>query len=60
MVDKSLSPNAENLSFAVQADAFLHETGWQFSGNGGQYLHQFIEAQAQKEKIAAENDAPER
>ena len=60
MVDKSLSPNAENLSFAVQADAFLHETGWQFSGNGGQYLHQFIEAQAQKEKIAAENAAPER
>jgi S1-C subfamily serine protease len=60
MVDKSLSPNAENLSFAVQADALLHETGWQFSGNGRQYLHQFVEAEAQKEKTAAENAVPER
>jgi hypothetical protein len=44
----------------VQADALLHETGWQFSGNGRQYLHQFVEAEAQKEKTAAENAVPER
>ncbi|HWZ82158.1 MAG TPA: serine protease [Terriglobales bacterium] len=58
MVDKGMNPNAENLSFAVQADALLHESGWQFSGNGGQYLREFIKAEAEKNKAAAEAGFP--
>jgi S1-C subfamily serine protease len=47
-MDKSIVPNAENLSFAVQADALLHETGWEFSAGGGQHLKDFVKAQADR------------
>jgi serine protease Do len=57
-MDKSVDPNAENLSFAVQAEALLHETGWQFSGNGRQYLREFIKAQAEKVTDAAKPAVP--
>jgi serine protease Do len=56
-MDKSLLPNAENLSFALQAEALLHESDWQFSGNGAQRLRDFIKAQPGKETAAAESAA---
>jgi S1-C subfamily serine protease len=31
MVDRAQSPNAENLNFAVRAEAFLNQTGWRLS-----------------------------
>lgn len=43
MVDKHGDPNAENLNFAVSADALLHDSGWEFSGFGKQRLIDFIE-----------------
>jgi S1-C subfamily serine protease len=52
-MDKSLLPNAENLSFALQAEALLHESDWQFSGDGARHLRDFIMAQSGKEPAAA-------
>jgi S1-C subfamily serine protease len=45
MVDRNSSPNAENLNFAVRADALLDQTGWAFSGQGQQYLKNFEQSQ---------------
>jgi S1-C subfamily serine protease len=50
MVDKHGDPNAENLNFAVRADALLHDTGWEFSGFGKRRLTDFIEQGEQLEK----------
>jgi S1-C subfamily serine protease len=45
MVDKNHSPNAENLNFAVRADALLDLSGWEFSGDGRRYLAAFQQSQ---------------
>jgi serine protease Do len=45
MVDKNNSPNAENLNFAVRADALLEMSGWTFSGDGRRYLAAFEQSQ---------------
>lgn len=45
MVDKNNSPNAENLNFAVRADALLDISGWTFSGEGRQRLTSFEQSQ---------------
>lgn len=45
MVDRSSSPNAENLNFAVRADALLDANGWNFYGRGRDYLMQFEQAE---------------
>jgi S1-C subfamily serine protease len=45
MVDKNHSPNAENLNFAVRADALLEMSGWTFSGEGRRYLDAFQKSQ---------------
>jgi S1-C subfamily serine protease len=45
MVDKNNSPNAENLNFAVRADALLDISGWNFSGEGRQRLTSFEQSQ---------------
>ena len=45
MVDKTMSPNAENLNFCVRADALLDVSGWNFEGKGKEYLTAFDEAQ---------------
>ena len=36
VIDKQISPNAENLNFAVRASALLRDSGWEFS-DGGQH-----------------------
>jgi len=41
MIDRSRSPNAEGLNFAVRADALLDPSGWTFSGDGQSYLAEF-------------------
>ena len=45
MVDKGSNPNAENLNFAVRADALLQPSGWTFVGDGGKRLGAFRSAQ---------------
>ncbi len=45
MVDKNHSPNAENLNFAVRADALLDVSGWTFSGDGRRHLEAFVQSQ---------------
>jgi S1-C subfamily serine protease len=42
--DRNRDANAENLSFAAKADAFLQDFDWTFRGNGRQWLNQYIEA----------------
>jgi S1-C subfamily serine protease len=44
MVDRNSSPNAENLNFAVRADAVLESAGWDFSHNGVKRLGEFVNA----------------
>jgi S1-C subfamily serine protease len=41
MVDKHGDPNAENLNFAVRADALLDDSGWNFEKFGRQHLDDF-------------------
>ena len=53
MVDKHGDPNAENLNFAVGADALLEDSGWDFTTFGRRRLTDFI---AQRE--AAAKSAP--
>ncbi|MDP9340325.1 MAG: serine protease [Acidobacteriota bacterium] len=40
-LDKTLRPNAENLNFAIAAEALLREPGWQFAPGGREHLAQF-------------------
>lgn len=48
MVDRSMSPNAENLNFAVRADAVLEPDRWDLSGDGRKRLSQFVEETSKK------------
>jgi len=41
VIDKHNDPNAENINFAVRADALLDDSGWKFFGNGRQRLLDF-------------------
>lgn len=45
-VDRRFSPNAENLNFAVRADALLDEAPWDFQANGKELLAAFRKAHA--------------
>ena len=45
-VDRRFSPNAENLNFAVRADALLDEAPWGFQANGKELLAAFRTAHA--------------
>jgi|HubBroStandDraft_6_1064221.scaffolds.fasta_scaffold00118_10 S1-C subfamily serine protease len=48
MVDRGMNPNAENLNFAVRADAVLDPERWDFLGDGRKKLQQFVNARAEK------------
>jgi S1-C subfamily serine protease len=48
MVDRNMSPNAENLNFAVRADAALDANDWNFSNGGKTHLTDFLTALEQK------------
>ena len=48
MVDRSFSPNAENLNFAVRADAVLDPDRWDFSAGGRKHLDDFLAARHKK------------
>ncbi|GAC1670382.1 MAG: hypothetical protein PVS2B2_00890 [Candidatus Acidiferrum sp.] len=50
MVDRNISPNAENLNFAVRADAVLDPEGWNFSKEGRKRLDEFVTAERLREK----------
>jgi len=48
MVDRNFSPNAENLNFAVRADAVLDPDRWDFSTGGRKHLDDFLSAVQKK------------
>jgi S1-C subfamily serine protease len=48
-MDKSYQPNAENLNFAVTAQAILKEVGWEFDKNGRERLQEYLKAIAAKQ-----------
>ncbi|HUI52447.1 MAG TPA: serine protease [Terriglobales bacterium] len=48
MIDRGLSPNAENLNFAVRADAVLDSDHWDFSGDGRKRLNDFVNAASKR------------
>jgi S1-C subfamily serine protease len=51
MVDKHGDPNAENLNFAVRADALLEDSGWEFSSLGRRRLTDYVAQNAVRGKI---------
>ena len=48
-MDKSYQPNAENLNFAVTAQAILKEVGWEFGKDGRERLQEYLKAMAAKQ-----------
>ena len=46
-VDRRFNPNAENLNFAVRADALLASDDWEFRANGKELMTSWQQAQAQ-------------
>ncbi len=42
MVDKNGDPNAENLNFAVRADALLDDSAWEFTNFGHRRLSDYV------------------
>ena len=50
MVDKHGDPNAENLNFAVRADALLDESAWNFSSSGYKRLTDYVSHDEAQEK----------
>jgi serine protease Do len=50
MVDKHGDPNAENLNFAVRADALLQDSGWDFEKSGRKRWFDY-RASASREKV---------
>jgi S1-C subfamily serine protease len=55
MVDKHGDPNAENLNFAVRADALLEDSGWDFASLGRKRLTDYV-----THDVALEQAAPGR
>jgi S1-C subfamily serine protease len=51
MVDKNGDPNAENLNFAVRADALLEDSGWEFVSFGHRRLADYVTHDEALEKI---------
>jgi S1-C subfamily serine protease len=49
-VDRNFSPNAENLNFAVRADAVLDPQGWNFTGEGRKRLDDFVIAEVHRKQ----------
>jgi S1-C subfamily serine protease len=43
-LDKSIQPNAEDLNFAVAAEALLHDSGWEFAPGGRNRFLAFLQA----------------
>ena len=50
MVDKNGDPNAENLNFAVRADALLDDSKWDFSKFGHKRLTDYLSDEAARTK----------
>lgn len=42
MVDRNGDPNAENLNFAIRADALIEDSGWEFEGVGHRRLSDYV------------------
>jgi len=51
MMDRSISPNAENLNFVVRADAVLDPDRWNFLRQGRKHLEEFLKAVANRTQI---------
>ena len=48
MVDRNGDPNAENLNFAVRADALMEDSGWEFEGIGHRRLSDYVAQDAMR------------
>jgi S1-C subfamily serine protease len=53
MIDKHGDPNAENLNFAVRADALLDASGWDFNKLGQKHLADYEVSSAPKAVVQA-------
>jgi len=53
MVDRHGDPNAENLNFAVRADALLEDSGWDFASIGHRRLIDYLSQVSADEKTSA-------
>jgi S1-C subfamily serine protease len=55
MVDKHGDPNAENLNFAVRADALLRDVNWDFSPDSHRYLSAYLAGSQLQTQTSNEN-----
>lgn len=53
MIDKNGDPNAENLNFAVRADALLDDSGWDFENAGRKHLDDYTDSAVHASTIQA-------
>jgi S1-C subfamily serine protease len=51
MVDRNGDPNAENLNFAVRADALMENSEWEFEGIGQRRLSDYVSQDATHESV---------
>jgi S1-C subfamily serine protease len=58
-LDKTMRPNAENLNFAIAADALLRDVGWEFANGGREHLADFwrLSNSAQSKQDGSGSDA---
>lgn len=57
--DKSMLPNAENLNFAVNAQALTRDGGWDFAPGGRQHFDDFLKARASAAEAGASPQNPD-
>jgi len=50
MVDRGMNPNAENLNFAVRADAVLELENWDYGNNGRKRLDSYVSSGPEKKQ----------
>lgn len=48
MVDRGMNPNAENLNFAVRADAVLELDNWEYGNNGRKRLDSYVSSRPEQ------------
>lgn len=57
-VDRRFNPNAENLNFAVRADALLDPANWNLKGDGERILSRFWQNGSQRQNMANTENTP--
>jgi hypothetical protein len=50
MVDRGINPNAENLNFAVRAEAVVEPDNWEYTKDGRKHLDNYVSSRPEKKQ----------